>query len=102
MDFQPPTIQGHGATEMQIVCYATLDPSDAYVAERTLLGDGPLKITGAAICDAGTEGIYLFSCDDQWRVVWDSWAQSVEQAQRMAEHQFPRSSNQWTWVKPGS
>ncbi|HEY2589354.1 MAG TPA: hypothetical protein VGI81_26650 [Tepidisphaeraceae bacterium] len=87
---------------MRIVCYALLDPSEAYVAERTLLGEDPLRISRAAICDAGSEGIYLFSCDDQWRVVWDTWAESVEHALRQAAHQFPRTSKQWIWVIPGS
>lgn len=101
MESKPPTIYGHGAAAMQIVCYALLDPSEAYVAESTLLGEIPLRISGAAICDAGREGAYLFSCDDQWRVVWDTWAESVEHALSQAEHQFPRTSKQWIWVKSG-
>lgn len=86
---------------MQIVCYALLDRSETYVAESTLFGEGPLRISRAAVCDAGSEGVYLFSCDDQWRVVWDDWAESVEQVLRKAGRQFPQTSKRWIWLKPG-
>lgn len=82
---------------MRLVCYAQLHPSECHIANGTLLGKGPLRISRLAIYDAGPEGVYLFSCDDAWRVAFDSWGESVDDTLRDAQHTWPRTSEHWVW-----
>jgi hypothetical protein len=95
-----PNVQGHGAEEMRLVCYAHLDPSESSIAKVTMQGEKNVRITGIAVCDAGAEGCYLFRCNDSWRVIWDSNAASVANMLTDLKLGFPLTSKHL--IFPGS
>ena len=80
-----PTIIGHGAERMRLICFATLDPKDRKVVQgASLAGAGPREEAGLAIVE-GDGGYYLFTCDREWRVMWDSWFQTIDDCKRSYE-----------------
>jgi hypothetical protein len=77
-----PTIIGHGAERMKLICFATLKPEDRRVVKgESLAGLGPREEAGLAIME-GDGGYYLFTCDRDWNVMWDSWSQTIEDCKR--------------------
>jgi len=95
---KPPLILGHGAERMRLICYASLNPEQRYVAGLSLAGPGPREICGIAICE-DDGGFFLFSCDADWQVMFDSWFVWLNEAERQAEYENPGISTQW--VRPG-
>jgi hypothetical protein len=73
----PPRVIGHGAENMQFVCYAVI-PQDKRrtVKGPSLAGPGPREECGWAIFE-GDGGYYLFTCDALWHVMWDSHCQDL-------------------------
>lgn len=97
MSYPPPKIMGHCAEEMRLICYANLNPSECYTAQHAPPGGGPARISGIAICDAGSEGVYLFMCDDAWQVIFDSCGKSVEHVYKNIATGFPKTN--WQWLR---
>ena len=93
MNGSHPQVQGHGAEAMRLVCYAELHPSECKIGNRRKLAD---RLSCVAVCDAGAEGVYTFICDGQWRVVFDEWGVSVDDAVEGARQAWPLSR----WVSP--
>jgi hypothetical protein len=91
---KPPRILGHGAERMRFICYATLNPEQRYVADASLAGPGPREMCGKAICEVDG-GFFLFSCDADWQVMFDSWFASLDEAERQAEFEHPGIATQW-------
>jgi hypothetical protein len=79
---------------MRFVSYASLRPDQRSLAGASLAGPGPREIAGMAIFE-GDGGYYLFTCDSEWSVMFDSWCQTVEDA-KGGDRVDP---NQWVDVK---
>lgn len=80
MAFPPPKIVGHCAEEMRLIYFARIDPGQRQrVLGASLAGLGPRDIAGVAVC-AGDGGYYFFSCDAEWKVMFDSWCHTLEDA----------------------
>jgi hypothetical protein len=53
-------------------------------------------IVGVAICFIDTDDAYfLFGCDENWRVLTDTWHRSREEAQCQADFEYPGCEGQW-------
>jgi hypothetical protein len=52
---------------------------------------------GLAICvyETGDEGFYLFYCDEEWRVVTDTWHETLEDAKSQAEFEYEGVNESW-------
>ena len=49
-----------------------------------------------AICQYDNDvGYYLFSCDENWSVLSDTYHSSVDEAMRQAEFEYSGTSNTW-------
>ena len=44
----------------------------------------------------GADGVYLFYCDDEWRVITDTLHDSVAAAQSQAEDEFGVAEAEWS------
>ena len=90
-----PTILG----AMQVVLYSRIDerhrPTDA--CRHIIHGGGVLgPAWGVAICSCSDKsGYYLFSCEDDWYPVSDTWHQTIEDAKRQAEFEYEGISSTW-------
>ena len=50
---------------------------------------------GLAICDLEESGIFLFTCEDDWMPIFDSWHASVDEAKRQAAFEFDGVDSTW-------
>ena len=83
-----PTIIGGG----RVLYYTWID-------ERHEARADPAKIPyGLAICDVEGSGIFLFTCEDDWMPVFDSWHATVDDAKRQAAFEFEGVDS--TWEQP--
>ena len=57
------------------------------MAGYSMAGPGPREIAGLAVCE-GDNGYYLFSCDVEWNVMFDSWLQTVVEAVAGTEYEW--------------
>ncbi|MGC4032607.1 MAG: hypothetical protein QM754_12915 [Tepidisphaeraceae bacterium] len=88
MAYPPPIIVGHGADNMKLVCYAVLPEDKRHTVMQSLAGPGPRQVCGLAICDAAEDGFYLFTCDADWYVMFDTNHESLEDALHQAEFEY--------------
>jgi len=90
MDRRPniPTIIGGG----RVLFYTRIDDRHAARQEAT---DLPY---GLAICEVEGNGIFLFTCDDDWMPDFDSWHATVDEAKRQAAFEFDGVDS--TWEEP--
>jgi hypothetical protein len=52
--------------------------------------------TRLVICSDDTIGaFYLFRCDDLWQVAADTWHETVEEAMRQAQFEYPGILGGW-------
>jgi hypothetical protein len=78
MKLAAPKVIGHGAERMRFVYYAETPRGEQRIAQgMSLAGPGPREECGYSIF-AGDGGYFLFTCDAQWRVMWDSWSENLE------------------------
>jgi hypothetical protein len=78
MKSTPPKVVGHGAEHMRFVCYAEIPQGKRRIVEgESLAGPGPREEYAYAIFEADG-GYFLFTCDPHWRVMWDSWSETLE------------------------
>lgn len=57
------------------------------------------SMSGLAVCELpGAEAFYLFGCDGEWKVVTDSWHESLDDAKKQAEFEYEGISNTWHHV----
>ena len=61
-------------------------------------GPGPREAAGFAVCGHEND-YYLFTCDDAWNVMFDTWHQTPEEAKRQAEYKHPGISSHWVHPK---
>ena len=94
-----PQIHGHSAEEMRLAAYLTLTPDEAYQTTFGLGVRGTVLIDRLAICDAATEGFYLFSCDEQWNVVFDTNHDSLDAATRQLAYEFPQAVKRCIFIR---
>ena len=80
-----PTIIGGG----RVLHYTRIDERHVARKEST---DLPY---GVAICDVEGSGIFLFTCEDDWMPVFDSWHASIEEAKRQAAFDFDGVDSSW-------
>ena len=83
----PPRIVGHGAEQMRLICFARIAPSQRHVAGNSLAGPGPREIAGMAVYE-NEKAYYLFSCDAEWNVMFDSWFEALEDAVKGQEYDW--------------
>lgn len=50
---------------------------------------------GLAICQADHGAVFLFTCEDGWVPVYDSWHQTVDEAMQQAAFQFEGVALTW-------
>jgi len=83
-----PTIVGGG----RVLYYTRID--ERHVPRR------PAAIVpyGLAICEVAGRGIFLFTCEDDWMPVFDSWHETVDEAKRQAVFEF--AGVDATWEEP--
>jgi hypothetical protein len=56
-------------------------------------------LAGLAICQYQEESaFYLFGCDCDWKVVTDTWHQSIEDAKAQAEFEYEGVEKTWIFV----
>jgi hypothetical protein len=60
----------------------------------SLAGPGPREQAGIAVCE-GDNGFYMFTCDADWRVMWDQWAEDFGSIERQAEFSYPGIRSRW-------
>jgi hypothetical protein len=78
MEPAPLKVVGHGAEQMRFVCYARIPETGRRIAQgMSLAGPGPREECGYATFQ-GDGGYFLFTCDAQWHVMWDSWSADLE------------------------
>jgi hypothetical protein len=83
-----PTVIGGG----RVLYYTRID-------ERHEARTDPGKIPyGLAICDVEGIGIFLFTCEDDWMPIFDSWHATVGEAKRQASFEFEGVDS--TWEQP--
>lgn len=80
-----PTIIGGG----RVLCYTRID--ERHVPR----GDMEGVPYGLAICDVEGSGIFLFTCEDDWMPVFDSWHATVDEAKRQAAFEFGGVESTW-------
>ncbi len=87
MDRRPniPTIIGGG----RVLHYTRLD--ERHVPRTT----AAMVPYGLAICEVEGSGIFLFTCEDDWMPVFDSWHGSVAEAKRQAACEFEGVESTW-------
>ena len=99
MAYPPPKVVGHGAERMQFICYAVFKPEQRVKAGMSLAGPGPRDICAKALFRDRDDGFYLFSCDSEWRVMFDTNHETLDEAHRQAEFEHSGISESWVWVK---
>ncbi len=83
-----PTIIGGG----RVLYYTRID-------ERHAPRKGTATIPyGLAICDVEGSGIFLFTCEEDWMPLFDSWHETVAEAKRQAAFEFEGVES--TWEQP--
>ena len=83
-----PTVIGGG----RVLFYTRID-------ERHSACDGRSRLPyGLAIVDVEGSGIFLFTCEDDWMPVFDSWHMTVDDAKQQAAFEF--NGIQSTWERP--
>ena len=89
MPYAPPKVIGHGAEQMKLLRYAKLEAQERYIANGpSSAGPEPREVCGVAICK-DVDGFYLFSCDERWHVMFDTFHATVEEAEAQADYEFP-------------
>ena len=91
MAYPPPNIVGHGAEQMRLICFSRLAPERRRVAGYSSAGPGPREIAGMAVCQ-NDDGYYVFSCDAEWNVMFDSLCATLDDA-------ISDSGHEWVYPK---
>ena len=81
---------------MTCICYAVLDLEDRSVEEASLANPRPRPMYAKAICECDY-GLFLFSCDEQWNVMFDTLHESVDEAKQQAEFEHPGMNGRWVY-----
>jgi hypothetical protein len=80
----PTTIGGS-----RVLYYALID-------EKHVARNATTKIPyGIAICKGDGYGVFLFTCEEDWMPVFDSWHANVEEAKRQAAFEFGGLDSGW-------
>lgn len=85
---------------LRVICYTPIDSRHRHTRQtRHVLGSAVLgRAAGIAICQS-TEGksasYFLFGCDEQWKVLSDTWHETLEDAKHQAEFEYEGSSKTW-------
>ena len=87
MDRRPniPTIIGGG----RVLWYTRID--ERHVPRKD---SAPVPF-GLAICEVQGSGVLLFTCEDDWMPVFDSWHATVTEARRQAASEFEGVESAW-------
>ena len=84
--------------DMKIVCFASIDPKHRHTRRTRLMIDRKAigSLRGLAICEGlGHHSFYMFSCNDAWASITDSWHQSLKEAHTQAESEYAGVSETW-------
>ena len=82
----------------RVVCYTPIDQRHVKTGNTVHLTgrdetEGP---RGLAICQYDDEdGYYLFSCDQEWQSLSDTWHQALDDAKDQAEFEYKGTSQSW-------
>jgi hypothetical protein len=63
----------------------------------TNLSKGEGKADGLAICQSKIGGFYLFSCNADWKVLADTWHESIDDAIDQAEYEYKGITELWQY-----
>ncbi|MFT5327826.1 MAG: hypothetical protein ACI8P0_005731 [Planctomycetaceae bacterium] len=81
-----------------VICYSPLDKRHRHTDNCRQLRNGVVQglASGLAICQYTNESCYyLFGCDADWRVISDTWHQTLEDAKDQAEFEYSGVSSTW-------
>ncbi len=84
-----------------VVCYTRIDHRHRFTGNTRQIVGGRLigALAGLAICQYQEESaFYLFGCDCDWKVVTDTWHQSIEDAKAQAEFEYEGVEKTWIFV----
>lgn len=96
MAYPPPTIVGHGADQMKLMGFIVLAEQERKTHGDSLLGFGSTVSSRLAIMrDVSERSYYLFTCDDTWRVMFDTNHASLEDALHQSEYQYAGTRSRW-------
>jgi hypothetical protein len=82
----------------EVLLYTLVDeqhePTGA--CRHTVAGELMGPAAGLAICAyEGSDGFYLFYCDESWKVLTDTWHATLEDAKSQAEFEYKGASATW-------
>jgi hypothetical protein len=86
----------------KVVCYTPVDSRHRYTGNTRQIANGIVlgSAAGLAICQyEGEESLYLFSCDDAWNTLSDTWHETLEGAKDQAEFEYEGTMH--TWIAMG-
>jgi hypothetical protein len=94
MTSAPPKKLGNA----EVLLYTRIDgrqqPTGA--CRHTVAGELMGQAAGLAVCVSEEGGgFYLFYCDEEWRVVTDTWQETLEDAKSQAEFEYEGVSESW-------
>jgi hypothetical protein len=87
--------------DKSLVCYSPIDERHRFTGacKHTVHGERMGAMAGLMICHDGREqAFYLFRCDQDWRVVTDTWHPTLDEAKHQAEFDYEGISRSWIYV----
>ena len=84
---------------MVLACWRTRSSIHATFPRDGFVGGALARVcSGLAICryDNDAEGFYLFSCDQAWVTITDTWHATIDDAKAQAE--FEHAGTKDTWI----
>ena len=86
----------------QVLLYAIIDQRHRPTGKtlHRIGGEVMPPASGLAVCRYEKDtGFYLFYCDGAWRVLTDTWHESVEDARNQAEFEYEGVSDAWKAIE---
>ncbi|MBB4635338.1 hypothetical protein [Longimicrobium terrae] len=85
---------------LPVIAWTIIDARSRHTGNTRHIVRGGLAGPAAAlaICRNGDDGFHLFSCDEQWQTVSDTWHETVDDAEAQAEFEYEGVSATWITV----
>lgn len=86
--------------QLPVIAYAITDARSRPTGNTRHVVQGGVAGPAAAlaVCRNGDDGFYLFSCDEHWQTVSDTWHETVQDAKAQAEFEYEGVSVTWITV----
>lgn len=85
-----------------VIYYSPIDERHRFTGACKQMINGKLMgaTAGLAICQYPGDGsYYLFGCDVDWKVVTDTYHQTIAEAKEQAEYEYMGITQTWTQAK---